>query len=97
MTHPITEVVKEAFTAANLLDTDYDVVIGKTGEDHETVTHSVTLHSFQQPNKKLTVEFQHDSLNFVLDVFASYNTLFHGKQFTKFFDICCKYETITFD
>ena len=97
MSRPITDIVKEAFIAANLLDTDYDVVIVKTGEDHDTITHSVTLHSFQRPNKKLTVEFQHDSLNFVIDVFASYNTLLQGKQFKKFFDICCKYEFIKFD
>ncbi len=97
MSKPIINIVKEAFTVANLLDTDYDVVIVKIGEDHETVTHSVTLHSFQRPNKKLTVEFQHDSLNFVIDVFASYNTLLVGKQFKKFFDICCKYEFISFE
>ena len=96
MSRPIAEVVKEAFTAANLLDTDYDVVIVKTGEDHETTTHSVTLHSFQRPNKKVTIEFQKDALNFVIDVFASYNTLLVGKQFKKFFDICCKYEYISF-
>jgi hypothetical protein len=97
MAHPIADVVKEAFTAANLLDTDYDVVIVKTGEDSDTVTHSVTLHSFQQPNKKLTVEFQHDTVHYVWDVFASYNTLLHGKQFSRFFDICCKYEFIRFN
>lgn len=97
MSIPVAEVVKEAFTAANLLDTDYDVVIVKVGEDHEMVTHSITLHSFQRPNKKLTVEFQHDSLDFVIDVFASYNTLLVGKQFKKFFDICCKYDHMKFD
>lgn len=93
----VSEVIQEAFTTANLLDTDYDVVIVKTGQDGDTVTHTVTLHSFQQPSKKLTVEFQHGTDNFVVDVFASYNTLLFGKQFKTFFEVCCKYETISFD
>jgi hypothetical protein len=97
MSKPIADVVKEAFTAANLLDTDYDVVIVKISEDHDTTTHSATVHSFQRPNKKMVIEFQKDALNFVIDVFASYNTLLVGKQFQRFFNVCCKYEYISFD
>jgi hypothetical protein len=97
MSKRIAEVITEAFTTANLLDTDYDVVIVKTGEDVDTITHSVTLHSFQQPSKKLTVEFQHGTDNFVVDIFASYNTLLFAKQFKKFFEVCFKYETISFE
>jgi hypothetical protein len=97
MSKPIAEVIKEAFTVANLLDTDYDVVIVKTVDDKKNRVQVVNVHSFQIPSRKMVIEFQQEDNDFVVDVFASYNTLLQGKQFKKFFDICCKYEYIAFD